>query len=124
MSDKERSTDIAGALARFEMELRLGLALRESRPLRAAILGDAASVTVDLPMDAGYMAISADGLRLSRGRHAETGNGLIHNYSDLIGSAPLQSTRTSSSSAIAPSSRHSLARRSSPRMRVRRGWPR
>jgi hypothetical protein len=92
VSDQERSTDIAGALARLEMELRLGLALRESRPLRAAILGDAASVTVDLPMDAGYMAISADGLQLSRGRHAEPGGGPIHNYSDLIDSAPLQSS--------------------------------
>jgi hypothetical protein len=74
------------------MELRLGLALRESRTLRTTILGDATSVTVDLPMDAGYMAISADGLQLFRGRQAEPGGPSIHNYSDLIGSAQFQSS--------------------------------
>src|ERR1700722_15359138 len=42
------------------MELRSGLALRESRPRRAAVFGDTASAAVDIPMDAGYMAISAD----------------------------------------------------------------
>ena len=35
MSDKEQSTGITVALARFEMELRSRLALRESRPLRS-----------------------------------------------------------------------------------------
>jgi hypothetical protein len=92
VSEKEQSTDIAGALARFEMELRLGLALRDSRPLRAAVLGDAASVLVNLPMGAGYMAISVDGVRLFRGHRAEPGGGPALSHSDLVGSAPLQSS--------------------------------
>ena len=92
VSEKEQSTDIAGALARFEMELRLGLALRDSRPLRAAVLGDAASVFINLPMGGGYMAISIGGVRLFRGHHAERGGGPALSHSDLVGSAPLQSS--------------------------------
>jgi hypothetical protein len=65
-SDESRPTmDVGTALALLELDLRLGLALRDSRELRLSLLADDAELLVSLPQDAGWMHLTPDGLSLS-----------------------------------------------------------
>jgi hypothetical protein len=67
------SSDLGTSLARLELNLRAALALRDSPPLRTAVLGENATLLLALPLNSGWGRLTADGLILCRERPADMG---------------------------------------------------
>jgi hypothetical protein len=100
MPESKQHADIACALAALELELRVLLALRDSRSLRAEIAGEETSVLIGLPMEAGYLAISAEAISLSRTRPVQLETAPLRTAADLLASVAAASPAASEGMAM------------------------